>query len=166
MKELKKHILSIHALLALIFTVVAVIYLPDFVNSELSKSLLSIGTSVLALVFSISFAALAFIISASDDKFVVFLEKEGAFSELINTFKWTLLSLSLALIYTLLLYITIAFRYSRNHTFEVHEVTIWIFCFLFFYSLFGSMINIRDTIIYSRNRLEYLEIMERNKNAE
>ena len=52
-------------------------WLPLWVPNELTKDYYGIGISVLSIVFSLFFAALAVVITASDDDFVMFLEAHG-----------------------------------------------------------------------------------------
>lgn len=125
----------------------------------MSSTLLEMGIGVLSIVFSIFFAALAFIISASDDDFVKFIEEEGYFTSIIDTFKWTVWSLFFALLYGIILYIVITF-YNENNppvgSSKIHESAIAIYCFLFFYSLVATLQSTNDAITYSKARVKYI----------
>lgn len=117
------------------------------------------GIGVLSIVFSIFFAALAFIISASDDDFVSFIEEKGLFTKIVNTFKWTVLSLFVALIYAILIYIvasySIQYKNKNDETF-LHISIIAIYCFLFFYSLIATLLSTNDAIKYSKKRVKFV----------
>ena len=71
---------------ALGLAVVFAVLLDDWVPNEFAKDIYSIGISVLSIVFSVYFAALAIIISASDDDFVAFLEETGDYSASLELF--------------------------------------------------------------------------------
>jgi len=137
--------------------------LPNWVGGDLIKDLLGMGIGVLSLIFSIFFAALAFIISASDDEFVEFLENDGLFSRLINTFKWTVGSLFFALLYSIILYVISSFRMSLNTSFEMSEWFLGLFSFMFFYSLIATMLSTNDAIKYSKTRIKYIKNKRLNK---
>jgi len=163
---INKYILSLDTIVAMVFSAIAVLFLPDCVDGGLCKDLLNTGISVLSIIFSIFFAALAFIISSSDDEFVLFLEEENLFTELVYSFKWTLWSLFLALMYSLVIYIIVLFKYSGNDRFCLHESAIWIFCFMFFYSLVATMLSTKDAILYAQKMSRYVIITKKLKEQE
>lgn len=160
---IKIYILSYDTILSLIISFIGLYFLPNCVDGELVKDLLGVGIGVLSIVFLIFFAALAFIISASDDEFVSFLEETGLFSQLIDTFKWTVGSLFISLLYSIVLYVIVAFNLSFNDDFKINEYLIALFCFLFFYSLFATVLSTNDAIKYSKKRITYIEISQRLK---
>lgn len=126
-------------------------------------SLLEMGIGVLSIIFSIFFAALAFIISASDDEFVAFLEKDGLFTRLIGSFKWTVLSLFLALIYSIIIYVITSFGMSKDESFEMSEYVMTVFCFVFFYSLIATLLSTNDAIRYSKTRIRFIQMTNNKK---
>jgi len=158
MNFFRTYILSYDTLIALLLTIGCLIFLPDWIKGDLIKDLLSMGIGVLSIIFSIFFAALAFIIGASDDEFVAFLEEDGLFSTLINTFKWTVISLFVALLYSIFIYIIIAFKISQDDTYVFSEILMAIFCFLFFYSLIATMTSTNDAIKYSKRRITFVSL--------
>jgi|SRR5690606_7680788 len=166
MKFVRKYIWSYDTIISIIISFVCMCFLPDYIGGELVKDLLGMGIGVLSIIFSIFFAALAFIISASDDEFVSFLEKKGLFTKLINTFRWTVGSLFFALFYSILLYVVTAFRLSLNSTFQISEILMVIFCFMFFYSLLATIESTNDAIRYSKTRITFVELMKQNGNEQ
>ncbi len=58
----------------IVLAIVSAIFLPSCVSNDLVAGYYSIGISVLSIVFSIYFAALAIIIASPPDDFVKFME--------------------------------------------------------------------------------------------
>jgi hypothetical protein len=140
---------------AILLTLVFAYWLPHWVPNDLAKDYLGIGVSVLSIVFSVFFAALAVIIAASDDEFVLFLEANGDYSALIANFKFSLGLLFLALIYSLGLY---AYTAARISSAVVHQrrVFLVLFCLLFLWSLFAAFASTYDAIKYSDYRRRFV----------
>ncbi|WP_046745543.1 hypothetical protein [Kordia zhangzhouensis] len=158
----RTYIYSYDTIIAVTLTILCVFFMPSWTKGELIKDLLGMGIGVISIVFSIFFAALAFIIGASDDEFVSFLEEYGLFTKLINTFKWTVFSLFVSLLYSIIIYVIIAFKLSESKTFIFHETLITIFCFLFFYSLIATMQSTNDAIKYAKRRIKFTQIKKAN----
>lgn len=129
---------------------------PRQVPNDLAKDYYGIGISVLSIVFSVFFAALAVIITASDDEFVAFLEAEGDYSALLSNFKISLELLFWALVYSLALYAYTAARISRSVKFQRSPFLI-IFSFLFLWGLFAAFYSAYDAIRYADYRKKFLE---------
>lgn len=130
---------------------------PAGISVSFAKDLFGVGISVLSIVFSVFFAALAIIISASDNDFVVFLEEEGHYTAIIQTFKVSLLALFVALIYSLVLY---AFTAAAASAFVQGQHWLWfcVFVFLFLYGLFSAFNSALDAIRYAQTRASYLSV--------
>jgi hypothetical protein len=158
MKLIIKYLLSYDTLVAVLLTLGCLYFLPQWISGDLIKDLLSMGIGVLSIIFSIFFAALAFIIGASDDEFVGFLEEYGLFTKLINTFKWTVGSLFVSLFYSIIVYIIASFKLSESKDYVFSEILLAVFCFLFFYSLIATMISTNDAIKYSNRRIKYVNL--------
>jgi hypothetical protein len=132
--------------------VLAFFVCPTNVSSAVAKDFYSAGITVLAIVFAVFFAALAIIMSATDSKFVIFLEKTGDYTGLISTFKYTLALLFISLLVSLVLF---AFSDLRSKP-EQPKVLISIFTLLFVYSLFSTASAVIDSIRYTERRVEFL----------
>src|ERR1041384_3873475 len=91
-------------LLATTATVALYVFMPEQISNGFARDLYGVGISVLSIVFSIFVAALAIIMSASDDEFLKFLESDGLYTLLLWGFKFTLFLLFVALMYSLILY--------------------------------------------------------------
>ena len=156
-------ILSWDFVIAIILTLVTALILPSYLELEFCKSFFSIGISVLSIIFSIFFAALAIIMASSDNDFIEFLEENGDFTALLDTFKITLVMLFVSLIYSIILYVITDYYISTLNcqTVNQHKTFFLIFEFLFCYSLLATGLSVKDTIIFSNFRARYLS--QKNK---
>lgn len=136
-------------------SVIVAYALPYWVSNKFAHDLFGIGISVLSIVFSVYFAALAIIISSSDDDFVRFLEEEGDYTAIISTFQFALAALFVALIYSIVLYAFTATWISNKYD---NQPFWWlsIFTFLFLYSLLAALNSTLDSIMYAKFRTRYL----------
>ena len=149
-------IVSWDFLTSAVVTAVFGYWLPQEVPSELAKDYYGVGISVLSIVFSLFFAALAVIIAASDDEFVLFLDVEGDHTALINNYAFTLRLLFGALVYSLGFYAYTAERISADLRHQ-HKYFLVGFCFLFLWSLFASFKSTFDSIKYSTYRKKFIK---------
>jgi len=153
--KLREIILSWDFIIAAFVTVAAFFLLDKNLANALCKELYNVGISVLSIVFSVYFAALAIIISSSDDEFVRFLEEVGDYSKLIATFRYTLALLFVSLMYSIALY-SITSVWINDQILEQPNWFLLIFAFLFPYSLFGAVSVTVDAIQYAKYRSEFL----------
>lgn len=155
MKIAKSILLSWDFGIAVAIALATAFLLPNPVKNEFVRDVYNVGISVLSIVFSVYFAALAIIISSSDDDFVRFLEQGGHYTIIVQAFEWTLLCLFVSLIYSIVAYILTSAWITDNPTYQ----TKWLFvgfCFLFSYSLFAAFFATRDSLIYSRFRAKFV----------
>lgn len=144
--------------LAIVFSLLSACLLPNEILNKTAASLFLVATSILSIIFSIYFASLAIIIASPADDFVYFMEEDNLFSQLLSFFKFTLSLLFFGLIaaivgYSLSTYIADANGEKSTQT----EYIISGYSFLFWYSLFASIISIGETIKYSRYRMRFLK---------
>lgn len=159
--KIKSIFLSWDIILSIVISVLFYFNVPCLIDIVFAKDLYSIGISVLSIVFSVYFAALAIIISAGDNEFVKFLEEdENLYSELIFTFKFSLIILFIALIYSIILYIQTPFKISQDIKFQ-NRIFVVIFSFLFFYGLFASLNATLDSIKFAKYRTKFLLITKK-----
>lgn len=129
---------------------------PKLLPTSFAKDIYGAGISVLAILFSVYFAALAIIMASSDDEFVAFLEKVGDYSRLIRTFRFSLTILFIALICSLVLYTRTAFLYAGH---VMYQNKWWLvgFGFIFLWGLFAAATSTWDAIEYSKYRSRYAQ---------
>jgi hypothetical protein len=113
------------------------------ISNSFCQDIYGIGISVLSIVFSIYFAALAIIISSSDDDFVNYLEDQGAYTGIIWTFRYSLFVLFVALLFSLLMYALTSAWINSSNVLTQNDVQpreyFSAFVFLFFYGLFCAL---------------------------
>lgn len=152
-------ILSKDFLAAIFATIVSIIFLPQWIDNNFAKDIYAVAISILSIIFSVYFAALAIIISSSDDAFVKFLIKENVYDIIIDAFKITLLSLFISLVYSICIYIfTSNWLLSNIHHQPILGFSIFIF--LFTYSLFATGQSAIDSLKYAKKRSEYLSLIK------
>ncbi len=159
-------ILSWDFVIAIVLTLVTAIVLPNYLELEFCKSFYNTGITVLSIVFSIFFAALAIIMASSDNDFIEFLEENGDFTILLETFKITLIMLFISLIYSILLYVITDYNLTtlKCEAVKQHKTYFLIFEFLFCYSLLSTGLSVKDTIIFSNFRARYLSYKNQTNN--
>lgn len=142
-----------------IFSLVAAgltyLLLPHWVSNEFAKDLYSIGISVLSIVFSVYFAALAIIMSSSDDAFIRFLEEKKQYTTIIQSFELSLAVLFVALIFSIGIYASTSFWIST----QCAGQRVWwliAFAFLFFYGMLTAASSTLNAITYSKFRSRFL----------
>ena len=155
-------ILSWDFFLALTLSIFVFCILPDQKSISLATSVYGVGISVLSIVFSIFFAALAIIISSGDNEFIQFLELEkNIYTNIIATFIFTIGTLFGALLLSLALYFYTNTFPDEAVAFQSKLIPIFIFFFL--YSLLAAAISIFDSIRYAEYRTKFIQKLEKRK---
>ncbi|MFA5403896.1 MAG: hypothetical protein WC358_03070 [Ignavibacteria bacterium] len=160
--KIKKVIFSYDFIGSIIFAFLIYVFFPNQIDNLFIKDVYTIGISILSIVFSVFFAALAIIISSSDDEFVKFLINKNYYNSILLSFKITLFSLFFALSYSIILYIITSNLILLK--FERQSLIFFIFFVLFFsYSLIATALSANDAIKYSKFRSEYLSTVSKVK---
>lgn len=159
--KIKDIIISWDFILAVIIAVGLTFVSSFWVSNTFVLTAYEIGISVLSIVFSVFFAALAIIISSSDDDFVNFLEEEGDYTAIIQTFKFSLLLLFIALVYSIILTLITSYWLNNEHKNQQYYFIV-IFTFLFSWSLFATLNSALDAIKYSTYRTQYLNTKKKS----
>jgi hypothetical protein len=162
--KLRQIICSVDTGVAVLITVIVWYFIPKEIKYEFTTSFYNVGISVLSIVFSLFFAALAILMAAPEDEFIEYLEKKKHFTALLFSYKYTLVCLFLSLGYSIVMY---AFSdYWVKHHVENSLHSRWyflIFVFIFTYSLTATVLCIKDAIKFSQYRLEFLRIKKSGK---
>jgi hypothetical protein len=154
-KRAKDIVLSPDFLVSLGISVLVWIVADSIISNEFSRDIYSVGITVLSIVFSVYFAALAIIISSSDDEFVDFLEQEGDYTTLIKNFRFSLTVLLIALVYSIVLY-TLTTIWFYNQILNQPGYLFILFVFIFIYGLLATFAATNDAIRYSLYRAKFL----------
>lgn len=153
--KIKDIVLSWDLILSIFIAIIFFALTPSFMNNQFAITLYEIGISVLSIIFSVFFAALAIIISSSDDDFVRFLEEEGDYSVIIDTFRYSLAVLFLALIYSIIFAVVTSYWINEGQVNQQFYFVL-LFIFLFSYALLVTFNSTNDAIKYSKYRTKYL----------
>lgn len=142
------------------FMVVLLTYylLPDYINMKFALSFYNVAMTVLSIIFSLFFTAMAIIMSSSDNDFIEFLEQDKIFTELLWSFKVTLLSLFTSLILSIILYSGTSYwleSYNEDSWLQ-YKILLLILEFLFLYGMLATWFCIMDTLKFSKYRSMYL----------
>lgn len=157
MNKYKAVFLSWDIWISIVVGVITYSILPEYLDVKFTKSFYNTGITVLSIIFSLFFAALAIIMSSSDNDFIQFLEKENHFTELLWTFKFTLIILFISLIYSIGLYTFSEYLIENNTSeFEQHRIYFVTFEILFSYSMLATFLAVLDTIQFSKFRAVFL----------
>jgi hypothetical protein len=165
--------LHIDFFVSLIFTIITYFFSPSTFSNSLGKDIYGIGINILAIVFSVYFAALAIIISSGNDDFILFLEDiDESYTTLIKGFQVTLKILLLSLMYSLIAYIITVVSIDMGKT-QQNNILFILFIFASMYSLTATFFASNDVIQYAIRRSKFLKISHNqntsrssNKNSE
>jgi hypothetical protein len=152
---ISKVILSLDFIGALIGTVLTAIFCPSLISISMAKDFYSVGVSVLSIVFSVFFAALAIIMSAGDNEFIAFLHEDGSYSEIVWSFRFTVVILFVSLLTALAEYAYAGFRISHDAQWHSKWFLV-VFVASFSYSLLAVAQAVFDAIKYSSVRVRFM----------
>ena len=144
---------------ALLGTAIVWFALPDWPSNTFASALYDMGISVLSIVFAVFFTALAVLIASGDDDFVSFLKELGIYSGIVATYRFTLVLLFVALMFSVLAFAWTAAIIDMDYTLQSKYVMV-AFSFLFLYSLFAVIYSTHDALEYARRRIEYVEMKQ------
>ncbi len=132
-------------------------FVPKQVSNTLCKDLYAVGISVLSIIFSVFFAALALIMSTSSDEFVTFLEEHKLFSLLLWGYKFTIWLLLIALLASLTLYSITSFWLSQSPApLTQNRTLLLVFELLFLWGITATASAVFAAIKYSHKRSDFL----------
>jgi len=156
--KLKEILLSYDTFVSLTITLIVCYFLPTHVMASFCNSVYYIGITVLAIVFSLFFASMAIIMSTPDNKFIKFLEEDNLYTDLMKTFKFTLLMLFIGLGYSIFMYAYSSYLTTHINIKETQN-KIWflLFVLIFTYSLMATALSISDSIMFSKYRIDFLK---------
>lgn len=150
-------------ILAIVLSGIIYAILPCNVKLVAAKDIYYIAITVLSIIFSLYFAALAIIISSSNDDFILFLEVDKTYTGVIGTFKYTLIVLFFSLIVSIILFCIASIGINENYDIQ-SKIIMSIFNFFFSYSLFTVFNACLDSITYAKKRVDFIKIKGKYKN--
>ncbi|MBM7855043.1 hypothetical protein JOC37_001426 [Desulfohalotomaculum tongense] len=155
--KLKNIFLCWDFITATAITLILWLLLPSSVAGTFAKDIYGIAIPVLSIVFSVYFAALAIIISSGDNDFISFLEEDGSYTEIINSFKYSLIITLISLVFSILLFGFTSYKLILS-ILSQNKNLFAVFVFLFSYSLFTVFNSSMDAITYVKYRIKFTEI--------
>ncbi|ADQ45658.1 hypothetical protein Calkro_0776 [Caldicellulosiruptor kronotskyensis 2002] len=162
--KIKNIFISWDFIISVLVAIIMFFIFPWRINGLFAKDIFAGALTVLSVVFSIYLAALAIIISSSDNEFIEFLEKEKMYSSIIDTFKVTLVVTFFSLVLTSILYgITAYFSIQSSSGYYINKLVLIIFIFFFFYSLLSVFVSALDSVTYFKMRTRFIRIKFRKK---
>ena len=151
-------LMSWDIIVAAIVAVILYFVLPTQIDNDFASTVYGIGITVLSIVFSVYFAALAIIISSGDNDFIHFLEDGGNYTTIISSFRFSLILLFVSLVSSIIMSVITAIL-GINNIDAQHKFVLSIFSFLFSYSLFATAISSLDAIRYAERRVVFIRKM-------
>jgi ABC-type uncharacterized transport system fused permease/ATPase subunit len=159
MRRFKAIILSWDFGITLLSVFATYLVLPEYINMNFALSFYNVAMTVLSIIFSLFFTAMAIIMSSSDNDFIEFLEERNTFTELLWSFKFTLFVLFLSLILSIILYSGTSYWIETNHNetwLQDYKLLLLLqFCFL--YGMIATWFSIMDTVKFSKYRSDFLK---------
>lgn len=159
MRRFKAIILSWDFGITLLSVFATYLVLPEYINMNFALSFYNVAMTVLSIIFSLFFTAMAIIMSSSDNDFIEFLEEQNTFTELLWSFKFTLFVLFLSLILSIILYSGTSYWIETNHNetwLQDYRLLLLLqFCFL--YGMIATWFSIMDTVKFSKYRSDFLK---------
>jgi hypothetical protein len=146
---------GIDTIAALVVLAALFAMLPTFLPVQLAKEFFGVSASVLSIVFSVFTAALAVIISSPDDKFVRWLESEGIYRDILFGFKFTLLALFGALLYSIGAFSWTVFQAEAGVKLQ-HRSGMIIGASLLTYALVATLLSTLAAIRHAHSRADFL----------
>lgn len=113
------------------------------------------GIAVLAVVFSVVFAAITLLASIGDDAFLHFLEEDGALTTLLNSFTTTLNILFGALVLSIIEFGFAEYALAKGWV----DQLLWgfvVYCFALSYALVSSRLVGNDIIRFAKLRAAFI----------
>jgi cytochrome c biogenesis protein CcdA len=134
------------------------LFAPNNISNEVSRDIYNIGVTSLSIIFSVYFAALAMIITSSDNDFIDFFDQENDYSRLIKSFRFVLAILLISLLVSIGLYIISTVLFYEKKPTQIKAFMV-LFSFLGPYSLIATFLASNDAIQYALLRAKYLKVM-------
>lgn len=161
--RLKRVFFSLDFVLAMGGAILFAILMVEPASSDTVKEISSLAVTTLSIIFSVFFAALAVLITSADNEFVKFLERFNGYTEIIWSFKFTFFVIFIALLFSIVLYVTTLFELAK----QIPGVYPWfiLFPYVFFslYALFGTVLSTVDAIKYAEYRTKFLLVSSKKE---
>lgn len=132
-------------------------------SAETVKEISSLAVTTLSIIFSVFFAALAVLITSADNEFVIFLEKNNWYTEIVWSFKFTFLIIFIALLFSIIMYVSALFELAKLIPGVYPWFILFPYAFVSLYALFGTVLSTVDAIKYAERRTKFLLVTNQKK---
>lgn len=153
---LKSIFIAPDIILAALIGLFVYIFSPELISNAFCKDIFGIAISILSIIFSVYFAALVFVMSASDNDFIRFLEEKKRYTYIIGTFRISLVILFSALMISIIAYVATLAMIEMEYKYQQKWI-IAIFTFSFLYGLFAALATTLDSIRFALSRVSFLK---------
>lgn len=155
----KDFICSWDFLLSFMVSIATFVVLYKQLPGMFAQNVYQTGITILSIVFSVFFAAMAIIISSSDNEFIIFLDKEhGAYQLLIQILKASVIIIFLALMYSVIMFLVTSYWLNFNPAYVQHKSYTTFFAFSFTYSMLCSLKSVLDSLKFASYRVKFLKL--------
>lgn len=158
--------LSWDTIIAIIASIIYGLLANKTVSAIIVKEISLIAISTLSIIFSVFFAALAVLITAGDNDFVIFLQKSDTYANIIWFYKYTLLVIFVSLVFSIILYFISLFETQKNLPGVFPCLVMIFYVFLTSYSLLCTLGAAINAIKYAEYRTRYLHALEKTKDKQ
>ncbi|MGE5552808.1 MAG: hypothetical protein ACM3XZ_02655 [Betaproteobacteria bacterium] len=156
--KLRQLLFSWDTIAALIGAAVVHAALPESLPGAFVKDVYGAALSMLSIMFSVFFAALAIIISSGDNDFIRFLEDEGHYTAILATFRVTLGALFVALVASLILFADVSFRLATNPGYCQDKAVLALYALPTTYALVAAVLSVWDAMKYAHFRTQFTRL--------
>jgi len=156
-RNLRATICSWDIVLAVAVLLCALVLIPHRVSGSVAIEVYQLCVNVLAIVFSVYFAALAIVIASPDDDFVRFLEEKGDFTRIVWSLQFCLKLLFAALATSLILFVRMVVSGGREEAVGEFGWLLAAQCGLTAYALLATHLSARDCITFAHRRAAYTQ---------
>ena len=166
MSKLKSFFISYDFGFSLIIGITLYIILPEYLLMNFTIDYYGVIITAVSIIFSLVFASCSILLSSSDNDFINFLNEEDDFDNLLWTFRVTLVSLFICLLYSLALYVGTSYmieHFKIEGEWEQHKILFISLTSLTIYSLIATYLSVEDTLIFSKFRSRFLKKKEEEK---
>ncbi len=152
-----KRLFSVDLFISILISVVSFFILENEYPICIIGDIAEVCISVFSIIFAIYFAGLSLLITGSDNEFIKFLEEENQFTELLWTYKVTILILFVSLLNSLGFYILISLNKASEVELVIPRWAFIIFLFITSYGLLAALYSIFDALKFSHYRAIFLK---------
>ncbi|MCB1309158.1 MAG: hypothetical protein KDK30_13290 [Leptospiraceae bacterium] len=155
---IKNRFISWDFFTALALTVGLYFIVPEQIELAFALDLYVVGITVITMCIFYFLAVLALLVSASDEDFILYLQKQNVYTSVFNTYQYTIFILFLALIYSLIMYGIASYMKYILPGNKQSQFFFLGFLFLFAYAIFTAFESSLDSVHYLKVRVKFMAL--------